>query len=245
MTVQEELLTAAEGAALLGAPQTLRTRSGPARRTPWASADERQRTVAERFRRDVARHEMTVYHNDGVYRHLRFKAPDTIEFWFDIATWPGALAIRGDIDGFMFSRLPDMFQFFRADRRWGINPHYWAEKTEGGRRSVQIYSEDLFRQLVVEHFVDAARWEGVPAGTGKALRTWVLDEDLSDEHRARNVLEDFAHRRFEFSDVWEWNFHDYTPEFLWACHAIAWGIASYDRVRGYGLQQLAAPRPAR
>ncbi|MER7788602.1 hypothetical protein [Streptomyces sp. NPDC097640] len=191
--------------------------------------------IAERFARDIAGHQMTVLHDEGLYRHLRFMAPRSSEFWFELVTWPGSLTIRGDYGGpHTFSRLDDMFQFFRADRRWGINPHYWAEKLgrDGGRRSVKEYSESLLRQRVVEQFVEDARWNGgVPAGSGKALRTWVLDEDLSDEHRARNVLEDFAHQGYEFEDVWEWDFHDYRPDFLWACHAIVWGIAQYDAAR--------------
>lgn len=237
-----QLLTAAEGAALMGAPQTLRTRPAPARRVSWVTSDERERTAAERFRDDTAQHQMIVCHDDGVYRHLRFMAPRSSEYWFDIVTWPGSLAIRGDIDGYMFSRTRDMFEFFRADRRGGINAHYWAEKSEGGRRSVQVYSEDLFRQLVVEHFVDEARWNGVPAGLGKALRTEVLNQDLAHEDNARELLEEFSYEGFEFGDVWEWSFHDYDPSFLWACHAIAWGIARYDRMRRYGLLPLAAPK---
>ncbi|MEU1778161.1 hypothetical protein ABZ545_01585 [Streptomyces abikoensis] len=188
--------------------------------------------IAERFRRDTAQHKMTVLQDDGLYRHLWFMAPRSSEYWFELVTWPGCLAMRGDVgDGYVFSRLEDMFQFFRADGPSGINPHYWAEKLGGGRRSVEEYSEGMLRQLVVERFVEDARWNGVPPGTGKALRTRVLDEDLSDEHRARSVVEDFAHAGYEFSDVWEWNFHDYKPDFLWACHAIVWGIAQYDAGR--------------
>lgn len=188
--------------------------------------------IAERFARDTANHQMTVKHDDGLYRHLLFRNPKSSEYWFELATWPGSLTMRGDIgDGYTFSRLADMFQFFRSDRRWGINPHYWAEKLGGGRDSVMEYSEQALRQRVVEQFVNDARWGGVPAGTGKALRTWVLDEDLNSEHEARNVLEDFAHRGYKFSDVWEWNFRDYDPHFLWACHAIQWGVAQYDTAR--------------
>ncbi|WP_051818882.1 hypothetical protein [Streptomyces sp. NRRL S-1813] len=244
MTGTETLLTAAEGATLLGTPQALRRRPAPGKPVAWATADEREQSIAERFRRDSARHQMTVLHEDGLYRHLRFSSNPSgySEYWFDIVTWPGSLAIRGDIDGYMFSRTRDMFEFFRADRRWGINAHYWAEKTEGGRRSVQVYSEDLFRQLVVEHFVDAARWGGVPAGLGKAVRTEILDRDLTHEAEARELLEGFSFKGFEFDDVWEWDFHDHDRSFLWACHAIAWGIARYDRMRRYGLLPLAAPK---
>ncbi|URN11302.1 hypothetical protein LUW77_03145 [Streptomyces radiopugnans] len=114
---------------------------------------------------------MTVLHNDGLYRHLRFMSPRTSEFRFELVTWPGSLTIRGDYgDPHTFSRLDDMFQFFRADRRRGINPHYWAEKLgrDGGRRSVKSYSEELLRQLVVERFVEDAKWGGVPAKHGEA-----------------------------------------------------------------------------
>ncbi|QTD97033.1 hypothetical protein [Streptomyces cyanogenus] len=202
--------------------------------------------IAARFTRDTAGHQMTVLHDDGLYRHLRFtnNPRGYGEYWFDLITWPGRLAMCGDLgDDYVFSRMPDMFEFFRADRRWGINPHYWAEKLGGGRRSVKEYSEELLRQRVVEQFVNDAKWGGVPAGTGKHLRTWVLNEDLSDEHTARNVLEDFAFQGYEFKDVWEWDFHDYESSFIWACYAIQWGIARYDRVRKYGLQKLAVPAP--
>lgn len=185
--------------------------------------------IAARFARDTASHEMTVLHEDGLYRHLRFMNPRSSEYWFDLVTWPGTLAIRGDVgDDYVFSRVEDMFTFFRGDE---INPHYWAEKLGGGRRSVKEYSETALRERVVEQFVSDARWDGVPAGTGKSLRTWVLNEDLSDERHARNVLEDFAHLGYEFSDVWEWDFHDYESQFLWCCYALVWGIAQYDAAK--------------
>ncbi|MFL5910506.1 MAG: hypothetical protein ACJ768_08085 [Gaiellaceae bacterium] len=204
--------------------------------------------IAERFARDTRDHRLTVLHDDGLHRHLRFSSNPRGygEYWFDLITWPGRLAMCGDIgQDYVFSRLPDMFEFFRADRRWGINPHYWAEKLGGGRNSVKEYSEELLRQRVVEQFVEDAKWGGVPAGTGKHLRTWVLNEDLSDEHTARNVLEDFAFQGYEFKDVWEWDFQDYDSQFLWACHAIQWGIGRYDRVRKYGLKQLAEEKSSR
>jgi hypothetical protein len=35
-------------------------------------------------------------------------------------------------------------------------------------------------------------------------------------------------QRFEFADGWDWDLHDWEWSFLWACHAIAWGISQYD-----------------
>jgi hypothetical protein len=199
--------------------------------------------IAARFARDTASHQMTVLHDDGLYRHLRFSSNPRGygEYWFDLITWPGRLAMVGDVgDDYVFTRLPDMFEFFRADRRWGINPHYWAEKLGAGRRSVQEYSEDAFRQIVRELFVSAVECGEAPRGLGKAIRADILDQDLWDEGEARKLLESFEYKGFTFGETWEYSFRDYESSFLWACYAIQWGIARYDRVRRYGLDKLAA-----
>lgn len=199
--------------------------------------------VADRFKRDTANHVMTVLHEDGVYRHLRFRSPRTSEFWFDLITWPGCLTIRGDYgDAYTFDREYDMFPWFRSDRRWGINPHYWSQKLDGGRRSVQEYSEAAFRQIVGELFVSAVRFDDAPRGFGKAVRAEILDQDLSNEGEARKLLESFEFKGFDFGETWEYSFQDFEWSFLWACHAIVWGIERYDKVRSYGLSALAAPK---
>src|SRR3954466_1726422 len=73
-------------------------------------------------------HEVTVLHDDGLYRHLRFRSPDHSAYWFDLITVPGCLIFRGDGDSFVFSRTEDMFGFFRSSREGSINPTYWSEK---------------------------------------------------------------------------------------------------------------------
>lgn len=229
----DKLMSMAEGAALIGAPEAIPTKAPLGVPVSWVSADERERSIGGRFTKDTAKHELNVLHEKGLYRHLRFTSnPNGYgEYWFDLVTWPGCLTIRGDYgDAYTFSRLPDMFEFFRS-KRGGINPHYWSEKLDGGRTAAKEYSEDLFRQLVVEHFVDSVRWGETPHGLGKEIRAEILNQDLADEHEARALLESFEFKGFEFHDVWEWNFHDYDWSFLWACHAIVWGIAQYDAAR--------------
>lgn len=186
--------------------------------------------IAARFGANVARHNLTILKDDGLYRHLRFARPDSSVYWFDLITWPGTLAIRGDMDGgYMFSRLSDMFEFFRGDR---INDDYWAEKLEGGRRSVEVYSEELFRQLVNEHFVEAVRDGLAPAGLGKAVRLHLIDnESICNEADAHHALASFQFKNFRFVDSWEWSFREYDQWFIYACHAIQWGIAQYDAAR--------------
>lgn len=171
-------------------------------------------------------HEMTVLLDQGPYRHLRFASPDRSAYWFDLVTWRGVLAFRGDVgDGYVFARDPDMFAFFRGR---GINPHYWSEKLDGGRGPVKQYSEDLFKQIVVEHLAEFAEYDPMLARTAKA--EILADPDTYYEAGARSLLSEWEQRGV-FSDVWEWDLRDFDPSFLWACYAIVWGIAQYDRAR--------------
>lgn len=224
-----EPLTIEQGAALLGRPQEIRRAPRPVRQPIRTSADIAAE-VETRFRQDTAGHALKVLHDDGLYRHLRMRNPRSSEYWFDIITWPGSLTIRGDVgDGYTFSRITDMFEFFRSERG-GINPHYWAEKLGGGRDSVKEYSEHAARQWVVEAFVEAVRWNDAPRGLGKAVRAELLEQELHFESEARALIEEFEFKGWTFGeDTWEWNLRDFDPAFLWCCHAIVAGIAQYDR----------------
>ncbi|WP_075737482.1 hypothetical protein [Streptomyces acidiscabies] len=214
--------------------------------------------IAARFTRDTTRHQMIVLHDDGFYRHLRFtnRPLGYGEYWFDLITWPGCLTIRGDFgDAYTFSRLPDMFKFFRGK---GINPHYWAEKLSGGRESVKEYSEDKLRQLVTEYFVDGVRYGDAPRGLGKAVREEILNSgDLYDESLARQVVDGFEYGRAYKASCLCGAAADFDDEYaatLWRSRHIkpghgphvselkrVEGIARYDRVRKYGLTRLVTP----
>lgn len=157
------------------------------------------RDMADQFKGDTAQHEMTVIRDDGLYRHLRFQRVTTNEktgkrerspfYWFDLVTWPDNLVITGDCGTFVFARATDMFEFFCGQR---INPQYWAEKVRGDTR-VKSYSEEKFRHLVIEAFIDAVNG-GAPIGLGKAIRTEILDaEDIYYEAGARQALADFEY----------------------------------------------------
>lgn len=113
-----------------------------------------EQEIAERFARDTGEHVMTVLHDDGLYRHLRCTREGSSLYWFEIVTWPGSLAIRGDIgNSYVFSRTTDMFEFFRPSSGWNsgrINPGYWSEKLADSGRSVKTYSEDRLRECLAE-----------------------------------------------------------------------------------------------
>lgn len=175
-------------------------------------------------------HEMTVLHDDGLYRHLRFKSPDRGSYWFDLITWPGCLTVRGDLDtSYTFACATNMFGFFRGNSHKGsINPYYWAQKLDAGTGSVKTYSEELFKQIVVEQLAEFAERDPMLALTAKA--EILADEDIYHEDGARSLLSEWE-RRGVFSDTWEWDLRDFDWSFLWACHAIVWGIAQYDQAR--------------
>jgi len=210
---------------------------------------------AERFRSDTKDHELTILHDDGLYRHLRFKRPETGMYWFELITWPGALAFRGDTNAqFIFSRETDMFPFFRARAGWNdgtINPGYWAEKIQDGRSRAVTYSEKLFREQVwsaVRQRISGATG-GCP-GLAKAVEAAMTDDyNTSYEEGALEMLRDFdwepeepkqagafiqvtpKDEPFRFVDAREWGIKDFDHWYLWACHAIQWGIDQYDAAK--------------
>jgi len=200
--------------------------------------------VGEVFARDVAEHTLTVLHEDGLYRHLRFAKPGTGINHFDIVTWPGHLSLGGDREGYVFARVNDMFEFFRAASGWNmnsINPGYWAEKLTT-RVKVKTYDEALFRKLVGEYVGDAEEaYPGLTSYASTELKDADYDGLLTFEESAREWLRDFKYvvprvapvRTFEFSDAWEWDLTDWDWYYLYGCHAIQWGIGLYDTVRAH------------
>lgn len=215
----------------------------------------------ESFLKDVEKHGLTVLMDNGIYRHLRCKQPHSGNMWFDIVTWPGYLAYSGDMGCFVFSRLSDMFEFFRTDRRdnsLGINRSYWGEKLQAVERGHRRFSADKFRDRVekqvktwIEEFPDWNLTEDELAKAKTAfeveLREAIQDDvyscnDEEDEQGLRKALHDFSFtpedkrlernpQRYEFQDTWEWDFEDYTYRFTWCCYAIAWTILKYDGLK--------------
>lgn len=121
-----------------------------------------EKPTEESFLKDVSEHQMTLLHDEGVYRHLFFAVPGTICQSFNLVTGPGFLLYRGDMGCFEFERTRDMFKFFRTSEndfnykgpdKLSINPHYWSEKVEAADKrgdGVQQFSHEVFERLVRE-----------------------------------------------------------------------------------------------
>lgn len=191
--------------------------------------------IAARFAADTANHRMTVLHEDDLYRHLRFAAPEPGRVGpFELITWPYNLVVKsGWTFHFDIDATPDMFVLFRNTAFTGeINPSYWQEKVRAGRDEIEGFDPDLFEQRVKQHVVEAIRNGDAPRGIGAEVTSQIFEYgDISHEAGAREGLEDFRFQDWTFGETWEWLFSDYKPGFLHSCHAIRHGIAQYDAAR--------------
>jgi len=217
----------------------------------------------ERFERDVAEHQMTVLHEDGVYRHIRFRRPDSSSMHFDLITYPSYLVYSGDMGCYVFSRLTDMFEFFRTDRlhrkdpsKLYINRGYWSEKlqaVDGSRRggNATEFCEEKFTRVINEYRVNWIR-EGRESLTKVQRRElWeAVDDDVlryldEGEHSVYPRANDFSWsvgrdtHHYHFADLWEHDFTDYTFHFTWCCYAIAWAIGQYDAAKAPAAAEAA------
>jgi hypothetical protein len=211
------------------------------------------KVTEQEFLRDVEAHKMTVIKDDGVHRHIRFKDPETICMHFDLITWPGYLCYTGDMGTYVFSRLRDMFEFFRTDRdsTWlkengltlGINPSYWGEKLEANDKHAGFkkFSDEKFEAAIKNYFVQWMRDNRYRTTKEERRELWesiegdVLGADGdSGGYRKQCAANDFYHEvnsavgNFYFQDFWETNVEEYSSRFAWCCYALAWGIQQYD-----------------
>jgi hypothetical protein len=221
---------------------------------------ERDQKSAEQFQKEIARHVLSIQHDSGVDRRLLCRRPGDSAYWFEIVTWPGTLCIHGDMGTYVFSRINDMFQFFR-DGRGEINRSYWAEKLQGdynGRTSRGMeFSIDLCRRSIKDQFRQAWRGEcrtaeqfALRRECWKEVREQLLDmPDESEGAAIRAVMEYrfdmprgtgiFRNDRFAFTDFWDNGLYEYTTRFTWCCRAIVWAIQQYDAAKA----AAAAPAP--
>ncbi|MCR4305069.1 MAG: hypothetical protein NUV63_12755 [Gallionella sp.] len=210
------------------------------------------------FLKDVANHEMRVVRDDGLHRHVRFKEHGSCNMHFDLITWPGYLCYCGDMGTYVFRRLEDMFQFFRTDREHkkglGINLSYWSEKlvaVDGGRNKgcAKEFDKERFERVICEYRIGWIRENRERLSKAQRRELWEAVRDdvlyrLDDgEHEVQQAAHDFSHTverygrtvRFEFNDLWDHDFTDYTYHFVWCCYALAWGIKQYDEARALDL----------
>lgn len=183
------------------------------------------------FATETTEHQMTVLHDDGVYRHLRFAKPGTGIWSWNLITWPGHLAVAGDVgNGWSFSREHDMFEWFGDGE---INPSYWWQKMPHQLRTAgKHYSEDLLKQLAHEHIEEWSIGKKQRARAAAAFdEAWFCVP--TDERAQRDLISEFIFTdkrgtQHDFGpDTVEWGAEDFDHHFLLALFAIVHGIRMY------------------
>lgn len=190
----------------------------------------------KRFLALVKNHKLTILRDDGLYRHLRVGIPgQNMESWH-IHTWPGYLAMVGDMGDWVFSRLDDMLCFFRSDPGEGlqINPGYWSEKLQAQEREGwSEFSIEAFHERVEEWAIEACNvdsFEEIPEEKRDELDTLL---DAGDEYEAVAAQRDFRSDWLDLTDFWDGRYtcQRIRDHYLFACYAIAWTVKLYDEQR--------------
>lgn len=173
------------------------------------------------FERDIKDHKMTVEMDNGVFRSVFFGEQGNSCFHFRLTTWPGYLCFSGDMGTFVFSRLRDMFEFFRCDR---VNLPYWAEKVEAASEGegVMEYNPDLLKATLIDYFKDNEN----KAEILETLEPYFEDRCSSGEMFSRiyecEGIGDFL------IDLSPACYKEYTHRYKWCCAALIWAIGVYD-----------------
>lgn len=204
----------------------------------------------ERFLTDVANHSLQVKVDNGLYKHLTFSNNGSAVGRFDLVTWPGYLTICGDYGTFIFSRIPDMFDFFRTDHRdekdlrRSINPGYWAEKCQARDRcGIEEFNDDYFEAAVLKYLKEYLKEIRPETNQQERNELWAAvhrevlgeagDSTGTSQTRAAYGFSHAVNKRvgkFDFQNFLERSFTTYTFHYLWCCYAIAWGIWQYDKM---------------
>jgi hypothetical protein len=184
------------------------------------------------FYKDVENHKMTVVADSGVNRHILFKQENTSNYHFSLTTWSGYLCISGDMGTYVFSRLPDMFQFFRTENG-GVNLSYWGEKCVAASTPITRYSADIFIDVIntmADEYIVNNNFSAKKAKKFKNEVDYSITS-MADSDTQRENLEDAMSFEFEknnpFLDINLANLEEDDPRYIWCCHAIAWGIKQY------------------
>ena len=204
----------------------------------------------KRFLKDVKAHRMITIRYDGVNRHIRFKRLGAYTCHFDLITWPGHLCVTGDYGTYVFSRINDMFEFFRPEKDYDywephsdgklfINPDYWGQKLLsicklGGYKE---FDKDAFKERVVTQYEEWTKYDDKEeywiAKLWEEIDARVLSEIDNGEHAACAAIQNFDFGSFQFEGFFD-DDEDYkkpTFHYIWCLYAIAWGIEQYDKAK--------------
>lgn len=183
--------------------------------------------LAEMFRKDTTAHRLTVQHEDGLYRHLRWAKPGTGECAIEVTSIPGYLIVTGDMGSWTFHRhgSPDLLAegFFTGNARYDR----WASKLEAAdtRVGLRDFSEETLKATVEEAIEE---WSEGDAELRETLHqeTYLIRSAESTEEALSSMV-DFGFSGYSFDEVRESDVTEYTFQFRWICLALGQVTAGY------------------
>lgn len=183
--------------------------------------------LADLFIQDTARHQLTVLHDQGLYRHLRWAVPGSGINAVEITTIPGALFVSGDMGSWSFQRhgTDDLLRtgFFTGGPRYG----YWASKCEAADRRVGLreFSPEALKATVDSYIEDWADGdESARFNLGQETETILEAETVED---AFERLAGFSYAGLHFDDVDDASVTEFTFQYRWICRALVKVSAEY------------------
>jgi len=150
--------------------------------------------IARHFARDFAEAALKSQREDGLFRHIEFSAPKSMNRLV-VVTWPFNLLVAGSHGSYHFERYgedtEDMFDWLRGLR---VDPRSWASKLVNGWDSVREYDQDRLVKQVKTEVAEAIREGGSPRGLRAAVREQILESDwLHSKDMAMQLVYDFEH----------------------------------------------------
>jgi hypothetical protein len=190
------------------------------------------KVTPENFLKDIEDHVVNIKMDNGIYRHLFCSSPATNNQSFNIVTTPCYLIYYGDMGSFTFSRVDDMFRFFRRDTL-SINEGYWSEKLTAVDRTggYKEFNWDEFLSTLRDFAKDEEDED-----QDSAIQAFLTEELYGvepDEFGAVTFIRDFDENNvvdLSLSDFFECTFHIPTTRYIWCCYAIVWAIQQYDLI---------------
>ena len=192
--------------------------------------------IRQRAADAFAQHETSMQLNDGVFRSWLCKRPGTGIYAFRVTTWPGHLAVTGDIGELIVARLHDMLKWVPG----AIDSiQYFAEKVPQAIPTRE-YDADVAREAV-QHEIELAR-ESEMEAQAHALEDFLVNqswhfEDASCFYRGLQDIDGYV--MDDPPDTRNW-----TSNFLWCREAIRWLMVRLELVKPYEEKRQAAEVPA-
>lgn len=134
----------------------------------------------------------------------------------------------------VFSRLHDMFNFFRSDDL-KITPDYWAKQIESTSYEVKInsYSEfdidetkKMARKYLDDYLKNIALSHDERSNLLAEFNRKILCAE--DEWKIVDAIRNFELDNFDFEYFcWE-DCRTHRYDYIWLCYAIVWGIKKFD-----------------